>query len=385
MRAQPGSWQKRRRTGSPAGKSRAGLARTRLSDARAFLKKGSFTHILVSDVIDVEYLCGFRSSNAFCILAPEKNILLSDFRYKDAAISFCRRFPQWKFSEINENDFSFCRTFIRPGSVVGFQSNALTVDQWGQLRRAVPEVRFVKLPARFTDIFVPRTDRELWLMRKAAAIGDRAFYDLQKCIRTGMTEQHVAQFLDDRCRKYGAEKPSFDTIVLFGLRAALPHGRPSEARLNRGDWVLCDFGCTVDGFCSDMTRTFVMGKATARQKKIYDIVLSAQESGKAAVTAGVKASEVDRASRQVISKAGYGKQFGHATGHGVGLRIHEKPRISKKDNTILQNDTVITVEPGVYSRAFGGVRIEDMVVVRDGGCEVITGAPRHLIEAGEAS
>jgi Xaa-Pro aminopeptidase len=217
-------------------------------------------------------------------------------------------------------------------------------------------------------------------MRQAARIGDRAFDDLRRRIRTGMTEKETAMLLEDRCRKHGSEKPSFDTIVLFGRRAALPHGRPSDVGLKSGDWVLCDFGCTVNGFCSDMTRTFVMGKAAARQKKIYDIVLRAQENGKAAVTAGAKACDVDKACRRVISNAGYGKLFGHATGHGVGLRIHEKPRIGKNDNTILRKGTVITVEPGIYSPEFGGVRIEDMVVVRDNGCEVITNAPR-LIEA----
>jgi Xaa-Pro aminopeptidase len=327
-------------------------------------------------------LCGFRSTNAFCILTPKKNILLSDFRYREAAVAFCRRSHQWVFSEIRENDFSFCRSSIPPGSVVGYQSNAMTVDQFGQLRHAVQKVRFVKLPAGFTDIFVPRTESELASIRQAAFIGDRAFSDLLHRIHTGTTEKEVAGFIEDRCRKYGSEKPSFDTIVLFGRRASLPHGRPSDVRLNRGDWVLCDFGCTVHGFCSDMTRTFVMGKVAAGQKKIYDIVLRAQECGKAAVTAGVRACSVDRACRRVISNAGYGKLFGHATGHGVGLRIHEKPRISKNDNTILRKGTVITVEPGIYGPSFGGVRIEDMVVVRDSGCEVITNAPRHLIEAG---
>jgi Xaa-Pro aminopeptidase len=354
----------------------------RLSEIRALLEKGPYTHIIVSDVVDVEYVCGFRSTNAFCILTPGKNILLSDFRYREAALAFCKRSRRrWEFSEIRENDFSFCRRSIRPGSAVGYQSNALTVDQFGRLRRALPKVRFVKLPSRFTDIFVPKTENELDSTKQAAAIGDRAFSDLLRRIRTGMTEMEIAALLEDRCRKYGSEKPSFDTIVLFGRRAALPHGRPSATTVQPGSWVLCDFGCTVDGFCSDMTRTFVMGKASTRQKEIYDIVHAAQEAGKAAVIAGVKACDVDKACRRVISNAGYGKLFGHATGHGVGLRIHEKPRISKTDNTILRRGSVITIEPGIYSPRFGGVRIEDMVVVRDNGCEVITKAPRGLIEA----
>jgi Xaa-Pro aminopeptidase len=335
----------------------------------------------VSDVIDVEYLSGFRSSNAFCILTPKKNMLLSDFRYNDAAISFCRRSGQWVFSEIRENDFSFCRRCIPPGSVAGYQPNALTVEQFGLLRHALPKVRFVKLPPRFADIFVPKIETELAWIRQAAAIGDKAFREVQRHIRTQMTEREVVLLLEDRCRKYGSEKPSFDTIVLFGGRAALPHGRPSDTGLKTGDWVLVDFGCTRNGFCSDMTRTFVMGKASLRQKKLYDVVLRAQESGKAAVIAGAKACDVDRACRRVISDEGFGKLFGHATGHGVGLRIHEKPRIGKNDNTILRKGTVITVEPGIYARGFGGVRIEDMVIVRDGGRECITTAPRDLIEA----
>jgi Xaa-Pro aminopeptidase len=152
--------------------------------------------------------------------------------------------------------------------------------------------------------------------------------------------------------------------------------------LRRGDWVLCDFGCTVQGFASDMTRTFVMGRASARQKKLYDIVYRAQENGRRSVAAGVKACDVDSRARQVIAKAGYARLFGHATGHGVGLRVHEKPRIGSNDRTILQQGTVITIEPGIYDSRFGGIRIEDMVVVRENGCEVLTKSPRHLIEAG---
>jgi Xaa-Pro aminopeptidase len=358
------------------------LAGTRLSEARSFLRKGSVTHLFVSDVVDVEYLSGFRSTNAFCVMTRKKNVLLSDFRYKEAALVFCKRSGRrWAFSEIRDSDFSSCRGLIPPRSVVGYQSNVLTIDQLGQLRRDLENVRFVKLPSSFSDILVPKTEHELRSMKQAASIGDRAFSDMRRRLRIGMTEREVAQLLEDRSRKYGSEKPSFDTIVLFGSRTALPHGRPSDSRLKRGDWVLCDFGCTVNGFCSDMTRTFVMGKASARQKRIYDIVLRAQESGKAVVAAGARACDVDRACRQVISGAGFGKMFGHATGHGVGIRIHEKPRIGKNDNTILRAGTVITVEPGIYVPAFGGVRIEDMVIVRECGSEVITDAPRALIEA----
>jgi Xaa-Pro aminopeptidase len=381
VRARAGALRNYGGTGSADVNLRTGMPGSRLSGARSYLENGPFTHIIVSDVVDVEYLCGFRSTNAFCIISRKKNILLSDFRYRQAAIAFCRMSRRrWAFSEILENDFSFCRALIPAGSVVGYQSNAMTVDQFGQLGRALRKVRFVKLPAQFTDIFVPKTETELDRMKQAAGIGDKAFSGLLRTVRAGMSEKDVARLLENECRIFGSERPSFDTIVLFGERASLPHGRPSDVGLKRGDWVLCDFGCTIDGFCSDMTRTFVMGKATERQKKIYDVVLRAQESGKAAVSAGVKACDVDMTCRRIISEAGFGKMFGHTTGHGVGFRIHEKPRISKTDNTILRAGTVITIEPGIYHRSFGGVRIEDMVIVRENGCEVITNSPRHLIE-----
>jgi len=354
----------------------------RLAEAQAFVTHHRYTHIILSDSVDIEYLSGFRSSNVHCLVTARKNILFSDFRYKEAALAFCKLSRTWKFSEIRESDFSFFRTFIPKGSVAAYQSDVLTVDQFATLRKILPDVKLVKLHQSFAGVLQPKTEPELQSLRQAAAIGDRAFDHVVRTVRAGMTEIDVARIIENRCRTLGSEKPSFDTIVLFGRRAALPHGQPSGVRLAAGDWVLCDFGCTVNGFCSDMTRTFVMGKASSRQKRIYDIVLRAQESGKNAVAAGVKACDVDARCRSVISKAGFGKQFGHATGHGVGRRIHESPRISKNDTTILRNKTVITIEPGIYIPSFGGVRIEDMVIVRDVGCEVMTHAPRTLIEAG---
>jgi Xaa-Pro aminopeptidase len=186
--------------------------------------------------------------------------------------------------------------------------------------------------------------------------------------------------LEDLCKKYGSEKPSFDTIVLFGPNSALPHGRPSDRKLKKGDWILFDFGCTVRGFCSDMTRTIVFGKAGDRQKQIYSIVLAAQGKAKQKIRPGIQACEIDMYARTVIDKAGYGDTFGHATGHGVGLQIHESPRLFKNNTTTLVPDMVVTVEPGIYISGFGGVRIEDMVVVTKKGYRSLTRTPRTLLE-----
>ena len=358
------------------------MANIRLLRIKEFLNKSPFTRVFLSDAIDIEYLTGFRSSNVYCIISKQKNVLCSDFRYKEAALAFCRKHREWKFLEIKENDFSSLSAALDAKGIVGFQSHVVTVDQFRMLRARCPGVRFAHLPKDFQDIFAPKLPGEILYMRKAAAIGDEAFGVMLRRARPGITEKELAAVCEDACRKRGSERPSFDTIVLFGRRAALPHGRPSHARLRRGDWVLCDFGCTVQGFASDMTRTFVMGKASARQKKLYDVVYRAQENSRRSVAAGVKACDVDSRARQVIAKAGYARLFGHATGHGVGLRVHEKPRIGSNDRTILQQGTVITIEPGIYDSRFGGIRIEDMVVVRENGCEVLTKSPRHLIEAG---
>jgi Xaa-Pro aminopeptidase len=195
-----------------------------------------------------------------------------------------------------------------------------------------------------------------------------------------MTEQEAAGELEGLCRQQGSSGPSFETIVLFGPRSALPHGVPSGARLRRGDWVLMDFGCMIDGFCSDMTRTSVAGGASGRQREIYNAVLLAQAKGRDAVRAGVAASDIDKAARDSIAAHGFGDHFGHATGHGVGRRIHEAPRVASNSHVKLGDGAVVTVEPGVYIDGFGGVRIEDMVAATPGGAHLLTRSPRHLVE-----
>lgn len=217
-------------------------------------------------------------------------------------------------------------------------------------------------------------------MRRAARIGDAAFARIVTELRPGISEHETALLLEEHCRALGSEGPSFDTIVLFGARSALPHGRPGSARLKRGDFVLLDFGCMLGGLCSDMTRTVVFGKASETQTRVYKTVLSAQTVGRKAVRAGVGVAEVDKAARDVIIAAGYGDFFGHATGHGVGRRIHEAPRVAQKSKAVLTPGAVVTVEPGIYLPDVGGVRIEDMVVVTGSGANVLTRAPRQLME-----
>jgi Xaa-Pro aminopeptidase len=195
-----------------------------------------------------------------------------------------------------------------------------------------------------------------------------------------MTELDIMRILENLCAEYGSEKPAFDTIVLFGKRSALPHGRPGKRRLRAGDFVLVDFGCTVNGFCSDMTRTFVYGRASNEQREIYGIVFQAQSRARKAARAGLTGKELDAVARDLITKNGYSDFFGHGTGHGIGLRVHESPRVNKKNDAALPENCVVTIEPGIYIPNMGGVRIEDMAVLQKHGAAALTHSPRKLVE-----
>ena len=240
-----------------------------------------------------------------------------------------------------------------------------------------------ELAAEYGDriyIYKIKTEEELTYLARAEEIGDKAFEKLLKVVKPGMTELEVAAELEYLMKKEGAEDLSFNTIIASGLNSSMPHAIPGYKKLEVGDFVTCDFGCKYKGYCSDMTRTFVLGKASEKQKEIYNVVLKAQLAGLAAVKAGVSGSSVDKVSRDIIAEAGYGEYFGHGLGHSVGLFIHESPRLSPSDDTILQAGMIETVEPGIYVPGFGGVRIEDMVVVTEDGCRNLAHSPKELIE-----
>lgn len=352
----------------------------RITEIKKYLKEYGLSHIFITDVIVAEYISGFHSSNVFLLISARRNTLFTDFRYQNAAGKFCNLNNIWHFVEIEGNDFKFLRAYLKKNSRVGIQSDTVTLDQFTQFKKELKSVKFIKLGNKISNISIVKMKHEISAMGRAASIADKAFNAFIRRIKIGMTEKTASNILEYLCSEYGSEKPSFDTIVLFSSHAALPHGIPSNRKLKPGDWILCDFGCTVHGFCSDMTRTMVMGKASKRQRQIYRIVLEAQEKARKAVRAGVKACDVDCCARTIIENAGYGDAFGHGTGHGVGLRIHEKPRLNRNEKTILSKDMVVTIEPGIYLKGFGGVRIEDMMVVTEKGSYCLTKTQRNLIE-----
>jgi Xaa-Pro aminopeptidase len=276
--------------------------------------------------------------------------------------------------------YGYLTKALPPGSTVGFQSDVVTVNELAQLKKELRRVRFVPITREVTDISCSKEPSEIAAMQAAAAVGDKALKRLLAHMRPGVTEREVAAKLDRFCADCGSEKPSFDTIVLFGARSSLPHGRPTDQRLKRGDFVLIDFGCTVSGFCSDMTRTFVCGEASARQRLIYDCVKKAHDDALAVARPGPSAAALDSVARAIIKKAGFANAFGHGLGHGVGRRIHERPRLSAASKDSLPEGCVITIEPGIYLPRFGGVRIEDMALLTGKGPRLLTSFPRELIE-----
>jgi len=361
----------------------AEVAQTPVSRVRAVRKiisERQCTHALVTDAADVFYISGFRSSSAVLLIAPRQLELFADFRYKEAAEEFCRAAGKWKFTLVEESNFRYLSKKIRPLSVVGVQSDAVTMDQYQELKASLPGVKLMPLSGEVAEVAVRKLPGEIESMTAAARIGDMAFNALMPHIKEPITEAGLARTLDGLCAELGSEKPAFDTIVLFGERSALPHGHPGERRLCAGDFVLIDFGCVVNGFCSDMTRTLVYGSASDWQRVVYNAVLRAQRCASLAARAGMRCCELDGVARSSIADSGYGGSFGHGTGHGVGLRVHEKPQVSKGVETVLLENSVVTIEPGIYVSGLGGVRIEDMAVLQRGGSTALTHSPRKLIE-----
>ena len=256
-----------------------------------------------------------------------------------------------------------------------------TVDDLDVLAEQAGDVELVRAPGLIEQLRVVKDDAEIEALRMACAAADRALADLiaQGGLRPGRTEREVARELETRMLDYGAAGPSFDTIVAAGVHSAIPHHRPTDVELATGDLVKLDFGALVDGYHSDMTRTFVLGAPADWQRELYELVAAAQAAGRAALRPGTSFADVDAAARGVVEAAGRGEEFLHGLGHGVGLEIHEAPSLAKTGEGRLSAGMAVTVEPGVYLSGKGGVRIDDTLVVRDGDPELLTLTTKQLV------
>jgi Xaa-Pro aminopeptidase len=345
---------------------------------REHLATTRFDAFLVSHLPNIRYLCGFTGSAGLLLMAETGSVFFTDVRYdtqgreevKGAKLVIARNAL---LSALGEWMGARRRTSRSKGRTLGIEAEHLTVAERKRLADLLPSgVRLRHASGLVERARMVKDDEELGLIRAAVRLGATLFDRALEVLRPGVKEADVAAEMEYAARGAGAEEMSFPTIVASGARSALPHGRATQQAVAPGGFVVCDFGVILAGYCSDQTRTVWMGAPSEDARDAYDAVKEAQEAAIAAVRPGVSAGEVDTAARKVLRKAGLGRYFAHSTGHGVGLEIHEAPRVAAGQKELLKPGMVITIEPGVYFPGKWGVRIEDMVAVREGGCEVLT-------------
>lgn len=340
--------------------------------------------LLVTETASVRYLTGFTGSSGSVVLFGGRSVLFTDGRYASQArqeTSGVRIVIGSRASATLAVEWLVAHGACR----CAYNSEDLSVATFARLRKAVPSSRrrafFLAADGLVTTLREVKDDGEIRLLRRAAALGCALFEQILGQMRPGITEMELAAQLEFQARMAGAEAMSFETIVASGKRSALPHGRATRARLPKRGFVTLDFGVLLGGYCSDMTRTVHVGKPSRRELDVYHSVLEAQEAAVAAVRAGVECGAVDQAARSVLRQNGLGKFFTHSTGHGLGLEIHEGPRIASKQTQRLASGMVVTIEPGTYIPNEFGIRIEDTVVVTENGADVLTAAsPKNWIQ-----
>ena len=336
--------------------------------------------LVVTKLVNIRYLTGFSGSAAIVLVLADEVLFVTDGRYRDQAAAQLAAAGVAARVEVGltgDAQRDLLAAAAKGVARLGLEARDVS---WAQQREMAatwfPDASLVPTEGLVDDLRVVKDDGEIARIGAAAAIATDALDHVRHRLLDGPTEREFGLELDTEMRRRGAAGPSFESIVAAGPNGALPHHRPDGRRIREGDLVVLDYGALVDGYCSDMTRTVVVGEPTDVQARMLEVVTAAQQAGVDAVRAGAACAEVDRACRVVIEDAGWGDAFVHGTGHGVGLEIHEAPRVTYSSADTLAAGSVVTVEPGVYLPEHGGVRIEDTVVVTDDGCYSLTHAPK---------
>ncbi len=323
------------------------------------------------------YLSGFTGDESFSIITMDKAFFITDSRFTQQAKEQVKEYEVVEYG----GDFpGFFTDIIKKLAVknVGFEEDIVSYDYYKKLSKNLV-AKLVPMEGIIEEIRLIKDENEVEVIRKAAGIADKAFDYMLKFIKPKMSERKVGLELEFTMKKLGAKDLSFPSIVASGVRSSLPHGQATNKILHNGDFLTLDFGCIFEDYCSDMTRTVVIGEPNDKMIEVYTTVLEAQKRALKTIKAGIKAGIVDDAARSYITEKGYGKYFGHSVGHGVGREIHEAPRVGPKSETVLKQGMIITDEPGIYIPDFGGVRIEDLILVTDSGSEVLSKSPKGLI------
>jgi Xaa-Pro aminopeptidase len=347
--------------------SRSDRLATRLEDKGLDL-------MVVTNLVNVRYLSGYTGSNGVAIVGPELRVFFTDFRYVEQVTEQVPDFERVKGERDLLGDVA-----ERLRGRVGFEDGSMTVRAFERLKGLVDDsVELVAAGNMVEELRAVKEAQELDKIRAAAQLADSALERVLERGLAGRTEREVALDLEEEMRRLGAEEPAFPSIVAAGSHGALPHAEPRDVAIDRGVLVTIDWGARLDGYCSDCTRTFATGELNGEAAEVYEVVREAQERSSEAVRAGANGQEVDAVSRDIISEAGHGEHYGHGLGHGVGLEIHEAPRLAPTSTDTLATGEVVTVEPGIYVPGRLGVRIEDLVTVTDEGREVFSGLPKEL-------
>lgn len=322
------------------------------------------------------YFSGFTGGEGMLYIDKKRLILFTDSRYTVQAKDEAPDFEIIDTANLSVSEF----LKSQGDKAYGFEDDYITFSKFASLKRISPKSVFSPVSSHIDKIRMIKDAQEIEKIKTAAHIADSAYSYILDKICVGKTERQISLELEYFMKSKGAEGLSFDTIVASGVRSALPHGTATDKVIESGDFVTLDFGCKYLGYCSDMTRTVVVGKASDKQKEIYNTVLAAQKAALDTIRAGELANAVDDAARSIIIDAGYGKNFGHGLGHSLGLKVHESPSCSPKSADVLTENMLMTVEPGIYIEDFGGVRIEDLVLVTKGGHENLTTSKKELTE-----
>lgn len=335
--------------------------------------------LLVSSPASVRYLTGYTGSNGLVLITPLESHFFTDPRYAtDAQANIDCKVHICKKGLFEEAAAIVKRKHLKR---LGFEPSWMQVEPFEKLKTKLgASIKLIAISGVVENLRAVKSPEEIARIRAAVNANSQAFSKTLSRLKPGVREMDIAAELDFQMRMLGAEKPAFETIVASGTRTALPHAHPTSKKIEAGELLLIDMGATLDGYTSDMTRMAHLGVPSKRTQALYKAVLAAQLAGIAAVRAGMPASKVDAAAREVLKRHELDKAFVHSTGHGLGLEIHEGPRIAKKEKTKLRAGMVITIEPGAYLEGFGGVRIEDTVLVTETGCEILTSTSKDLVQ-----
>lgn len=350
----------------------------RIQIVKRQLKKYNLDAFLISDLINIRYLSGFTGSNALLLITKSNGYLLTDFRYEEQVK---REVRDCKLIITNNGLYQelFRNKLIETKTNVGFEALNLSYSLYKGLKKLFKDSKFIPFNSFVEDLEIIKDKNEIQNTTNAVKISDFVFKDIVSIIKPGLRELDVAAELSYKLKLYGSEGDAFDTIVASGKNSSMPHSKPTMRKIKNRDIVLMDFGAVVNGYRSDMTRIVFVGNPTNEMKKIYDVVLNAQNVALENARERLYASDLDALSRDYIAKSGYRKYFMHSLGHGLGLKIHQKPSISPLSKEILQENMIITIEPGIYLPGKFGVRIEDNIVIKKNSSINLTKSTKELI------